>query len=85
MTNWLIAFLYLTNRQKNSIVFILTDNIIDVKMLTLVEPQLVEDTGNESRQKSVKMREKSNLLHFMLRELSVFAQSFVLCSQIMTE
>ena len=32
-------------------------------MLTLVEPQLVEETGHESRQKS----EKKKLPHFMLR------------------
>ena len=36
-------------------------------MLTLVEPQLVEETGHESRQKSVKMGEKKKLPHFMLR------------------
>ena len=36
-------------------------------MLTLVEPQLVEETGHESRQKSVKMREKKKVAAFYVK------------------
>ena len=38
-------------------------------MLTLVEPQLVEETGYESRQKSVKMREKKVAAFYVKRAL----------------